>query len=123
MFSGLLWVGASGAGAGGVGGVFCSNTVGCSPDFLEAEAGGADTGVCGAVAGEGCTSFFLMAVMRSRLKVKTKTTNYLSDEDTGIDGRRWKYLRLGGSAKAHLVKHGLGASSGTPKPFAPLLGG
>src|SRR3954453_16418407 len=123
MVSGLLGVGALGAGAAELGEAFCAGMIGCSPDRLEGEAGRADTGVCGAVAGEGCTSFFLMAVMRSRLKVKTKTTNYLSDEDTGIDGRRWKYLRLGGSAKAHLVKHGLGASSGTPKPFAPLLGG
>src|SRR4051812_25290602 len=72
MVSGFLWVGASGAGAAGLGGAFCSGTVGCSPDFLETEAGRADTGVCGVVAGEGCTSFFLMAVMRSRLKYKNK---------------------------------------------------
>src|SRR3954447_9229406 len=72
MVSGLLWIGASGAGAAGLGGAFCSSIVGCSPDFLEAEAGRADTGVCGGVAGEGCTSFFLMAAMRSRMKVKNK---------------------------------------------------
>src|SRR4051812_46012955 len=72
MVSGLLWVGASGAGAAGLGGAFCSGKVGGSPDFLEAEAGRADTGVCGAVAAEGCTSFFLMAAMRSRLKVDIK---------------------------------------------------
>src|SRR3954452_4986891 len=72
MVSGLLGGGASGAGAAGLGGAFFSGIVGCSPDFLEAEAGRADTGVCGAVAGEGCTSFFLMVAMHSRLKVKNK---------------------------------------------------
>src|SRR3954462_953122 len=77
MVSGLLGVGASGAGAAGLGGAFYSGMIGCSPDFLEAEAGRADTGVCGAVADEGCTSFFLMAAMRSRLKVKNKVFEVL----------------------------------------------
>src|SRR3954462_315133 len=88
MVSGLLGTGALGVGAAGLGGTFCSGTVCCSPDFLEAEAGRADAGVCGAVAGEGCTSFLLMEVTRSRLQVKIKTISYLSDEDSGIEGRR-----------------------------------
>src|SRR3954453_23058531 len=88
MVSGLLGAGSLGVGAAGLGGAFCSGTVWCSPDFLEVEAGRADTGVCAAVAGEGCTSFLLTAATCSHLQVKIKITNYLSDEDTGIEGRR-----------------------------------
>src|SRR4051812_594630 len=69
MVSGLLGTGASGVGAAGLGGAFCSGAAGCSPDLLEAEAGRADAGVCGAVAGEGCTSFLLTEATRSRLQV------------------------------------------------------
>src|SRR3954467_13483151 len=103
MVSSLLGVGASGARAAGLGGAFFSSTVGCSPDFLEAEAGRVDTGVCAAVAGEGSPSVFLMAAMRSRLQVKIKTTNYLSDEDTGSEGRRWKTLRLSVPPEVHFM--------------------
>src|SRR3954463_9622605 len=109
MVSGLLGVGASGAGAAGLGGAFCSGIVGCSPDFLEAEAGRADAGVCGAVAGEGCTSFFLMAAMRSRLKDKSKLFEVLKISEL----REEEVVLLGSSAKIHLLKRGLGASSGT----------
>src|SRR4051812_13414982 len=36
--------------------------------------------------------------------------------------KRWKDLPLHGSAKAHLMEHGLGACSGTFQPLAPLHG-
>src|SRR4051812_6256260 len=100
MVSGSLGVGALGAGAAVLGGAFCSGMVGCSPDFLEAEAGRADTGVCGAVAGEGCTYFFLMAAMRSRLKLKKKLFEVLKIPELREEE---EMLTVWGSAKAHLL--------------------
>src|SRR4051794_26521374 len=88
IVSGLLGTGASGVGAAWLVGAFCSGAACCSPDFFEEEVGRADAGVCGAVAGEGCTSFFLAEELRSRLQVEIKTIRHLSDKDTGFEGRK-----------------------------------